>query len=88
MENETKKTARKPRAAKVVATVGPRGGRIAPLQDRLLARLAKGSASVAALAVAFQCTERDVRLAIDRARVKGHAIKRLDKGVFGFETKR
>lgn len=82
----------KPRKASTMAkqtkanatATGPRGGRIAPLQDKVVTRLKKGSASVASMAAAFKCTERDVRLAIDRARNKGHAIKRVEKGTFGF----
>lgn len=74
-------TTRAPKAPEVKA--GPRGGRIAPLQDQVVAALKKGSVTVAAMAEKFKVPERDVRLAIDRARVKGWDIQRVAKGTFG-----
>jgi hypothetical protein len=61
-----------------------RASRIAPIQDKLIPMLKKSAMSVKAAAAKLNCTEREIRLAIDRARVRGENIKRLEKGVFGY----
>lgn len=64
------------------AKKGLRGGRIAPIQDKLIETLKNAADTVKNMALKFEVTEREVRLAIDRARVKGYNIKRVDKGTF------
>lgn len=64
-----------------------RVSRIAPLQEKVVTMLQKSSATVVAMAAKFEVPERDIRLAIDRARTKGHDIHRVAKGEFGFLKK-
>lgn len=73
--------------AKVAETPAKRSSRIAPVQERLLLKMQAAGAKgvgVAAMAETLGCTEREVRLAIDRARANAVKIDRVGKGVFAF----
>ena len=77
----------KGKAAPVIAAPVKRVSRIAPIQGRLLAKMQAAGAkgvSVAAMAESLGATEREVRLAIDRARAGANKIDRIGKGVFAF----
>lgn len=65
------------------SAVSGRSSRIAPLRELVVATLTTGPASVTALAAQYKTSERDIRLAIDSARQKGHQITRMSRGVFG-----
>lgn len=80
------KKAAAPKKAEPVAPV-KRSSRVAPIQGRLLAKMQAAGAKgvgVAAMAESLGCTEREVRLAIDRARAGAIKIDRIGKGVFAF----
>lgn len=62
-----------------------RVSRIAPLQEKVVSALHQTAMSVADMAKKFDVPERDIRLAIDRARNGGENIKRVSKGTFGYE---
>lgn len=73
---------------KAVAKAAKRVSRIAPLQIKVLALMAKGAIMVAATAKRLGCTEREVRLSIDRARANGVRITRTAKNQFALDTVR
>lgn len=74
------------RAMKAPEVKAKRSSRVAGIQDQVVAALKRGSKTVAEMAASFKVPERDIRLAIDRARSKGEAIKRLKKNTFGYEA--
>lgn len=76
-----------PKKADAKKADAPRGSRVAPIMEALLKKLSsapKARVNVAAFAQAQKCTEREVRLAIDRARNKAVKIDRVAKGEFAF----
>lgn len=64
-----------------------RTSRIAPLAGRVVATLKEGKKSVPEMAKMFDVAERDIRLAIDKARAQGEKIERLAPKVFGYPEK-
>lgn len=60
--------------------------RVAGLRVLVIDALKKSAMSVSQMASDFQVPERDIRLAIDSARLKQEPIKRLSKGVFGYAS--
>lgn len=85
--NGAKAAAKGAAKAKVAETPAKRSSRIAPVQERLLLKMQAAGAKgvgVAAMAETLGCTEREVRLAIDRARANAVKIDRVGKGVFAF----
>ncbi len=65
-----------------------RESKIAPIQEKLVALLKKGSMTVQALAAKLDCTELQVRQAIDRARAgqgPEKNINRIARNTFGYE---
>lgn len=78
-------------AKKVAASTAPkkRASRIAPLMDKVVASLKQSAKTVAVLAEKLAGgNERDIRLAIDRARARGEKIERLSKNTFGYAQKK
>lgn len=61
-----------------------RTSRIAPLAGKVVATLKEGKKSVPEMAKMFEVAERDIRLAIDKARAQGEKIERLAPKVFGY----
>lgn len=61
-----------------VVVRGVRGGRIAPLCEKVWAALAGGNIKIAALAANLKATERDIRLAIDKLRADGLKVYRTE----------
>jgi len=72
--------------AVIVPLVVKRNSRIAPLQTKVVDLLKTGAQTVAAMSEKFGVTERDIRLAIDRARTKGEPIKRVAVKTFGYDA--
>lgn len=64
-----------------------RTSRIAPLAGKVVATLKEGKKSVPEMAKMFEVAERDIRLAIDKARAQGEKIERLAPKVFGYPEK-
>ena len=64
-----------------------RTSRIAPLAGKVVATLKEGKKSVPEMAKMFEVAERDIRLAIDKARAQGEKIERLAPKVFGYLEK-
>ena len=64
-----------------------RTSRIAPLAGKVVAALKEGKKSVPEMAKMFDVAERDIRLAIDKARAQGEKIERLAPKVFGYPEK-
>lgn len=64
-----------------------RTSRIAPLAGKVVATLREGKKSVPEMAKMFEVAERDIRLAIDKARAQGEKIERLAPKVFGYPEK-
>lgn len=64
-----------------------RTSRIAPLAGKVVAALREGKKSVPEMAKMFGVVERDIRLAIDKARAQGEKIERLAPKVFGYPEK-
>lgn len=87
--------AKAPAKGKATVPAAPvkRSSRVEPIQAKVLAALGKTTAkdglSVAAMAKQFACTEREVRLAIDRARNMGFKgeLLRTVKGFFALTAK-
>lgn len=76
------------RSLKAPAVKAKRSSRIAGLQEQVVTHLKKGPALVAEMSTKFKVSERDIRLAIDRARSKGEKIDRIKKNTFGYQTRR
>lgn len=72
--------------APVIPALAPikRTSRIAPLAGKVVATLKEGKKSVPEMAKMFEVAERDIRLAIDKARAQGEKIERLAPKVFGY----
>ncbi len=75
--------------ASPIPTLAPikRTSRIAPLAGKVVATLKEGKKSVPEMAKMFEVAERDIRLAIDKARAQGEKIERLAPKVFGYPEK-
>lgn len=89
-KTEAKKPApAKTAAKKVEAPPKRRESKIAPIQAKLVALLQKGTMTVQALAAKLDCTELQVRQAIDRARAgqgPEAKINRVARNTFGYTT--
>lgn len=73
-------------AANVIAASNKvrRLSRISPIADRVAEMLKGGAKHVAIMAKAVECSEKDIRHAIDRLRANGYKIDRTAYMTFGY----